>query len=94
MQRNQIQSYIDNYKRRCDTDTLQSIYQAYGRPSQRKAGIWLGVEDDMRNLNGHGLSVLTHSRYYFTCAFVYRNACGLSTLRIYTPSDTVAVPMY
>lgn len=94
MQRKQIQAYTDNYKSRSYTDTLQSIYQAYGRPSLRKECIWAGIEYDMHNLNGHGLSVLTHSCCYFTCAFVYRTACGLSTLRIYTPSDTVEVPMY
>ena len=94
MQRKQIQAYTDNYKRRSFTDTLQSIYQAYGRPSRSKESAWLGIEQDMHNLNGHGLSVLTHSCYYFTCAFVYRTACGLSTLRIYTPSNTVEVPMY
>jgi len=94
MNRTMIQSYSDNYKRRSFTDKLQSLYQAYGRPSGRKAAIWSRIEHDMHNVGGHGLSVLTHSCHFFTCAFVYRNQFGLSILRIYTPSDTIEVPMY
>ena len=94
MTRTMIQSYIENYKRRSFTDKLQSIYQAYGRPSTRKESIWSRIERDMHGLDGHGLSVLTHSCSFFTCGFVYRNQYGLSILRIYTPSDTVEVPMY
>lgn len=94
MTRTMIQSYIDNYKHRSFTDKLESIYQAYGRPSTRKEAIWTDITQDMRKVGGHGLSVLTNSYQFFTCAFVYRNQYGLSVLRIYTPSDTVEVPLY
>lgn len=94
MTKTMIQSYIDNYKRRSFTDKLESIYQAYGRPSTRKESIWSSIERDMCKVGGHGLSVLTNTCQFFTCAFVYRNQYGLSVLRVYTPSDTVEVPLY
>lgn len=93
MTRANINRYVDLYKRKSYEDKLGNLYSGYSRPSSKKLSIWASIENTMCKFNGYGLTLLTASCSFFTCAFVYRNADNVLTLRIFTPLETVDVPL-
>lgn len=93
MTRANTNRYVDLYKRKSFEGTQGNLYSGYSRPSQRKLSIWACIESTMRKVGGYGLTLLTATSSFFTCAFAYRNDDNVLTLRIFTPSETVDVPL-
>ena len=64
---------------------LNSIFDAYGRPSSRKVSIWYRIESICRSFNGYNLHITSASCSFFCCAFEFKHAGKRYQMR-FTPS--------
>lgn len=82
------QQMIDRYA--CSDD--DSIFKAYGRPSNRKVAAWDEIVKEKNDVNGTGLFVTGAGSSYFSCAYQVEDTKGQNYLIYHTPTNRFAIP--
>lgn len=73
-----------NYKR-YQNSSMYSLYDAYGRPSQKKYDAWKRCEVFCKECGGESLKVISYNTYVFTAGFVFVKD-GKRMFMLITPS--------
>lgn len=60
----------NNYRWYLESD-MHSIYEAYGRPSERKEAAWEYCRRLCSEYGGRGLKVISKNAQFFTAGFVF-----------------------
>ncbi len=71
---------------------MHSIYEAYGRPSDRKEAAWEHCQRLCREHSGRGLKVISKNTSFFTAGFVYEEE-GQPMFMYITANYNVCVPV-
>ena len=73
----------------------QSIFQAYGRPSDAKIKAWFDICHDAFECESPSTpSVITHNTCFFTCGFThYERKTDTLYFHYYTPYWNIVIPI-
>lgn len=81
-----VRAYFDRYTYNIGFRGTQSIDQAYGRYSSKKASLWAQIKDFCTKDNGHYLTVISHNGWYFTAGYLFKKDNDIY-FRCFIPTD-------
>lgn len=82
-----IRIYFDKYTYNVGLYGVKHLSDCYNKCSAEKKDIWKNISSDCFHFNGHFLSIITCSRYYFTAGYYFIKD-GEYYFKVFTPSDS------
>lgn len=78
--------HMYDYTRKGDT-----IYKAYGRPSQRKVDAFNEIVKEMSSVGGYSMRITGAGSDVFSCAYKVKDGSGITYLVYHTPDNRFAI---
>ena len=74
-----------------EKSTASTIWQAYGKPSDRKVSAYQKIVKEMSEAKGYGMRITGAGSDIFSCAYVLKDPEGHRYLIYHTPSNRFAI---
>ena len=68
-----------------------SIYTAYGKPSQRKVEAFFEIKREMEKVNGFNMRITGAGSDVFSCAYQVKDGSEITYLIYHTPNNRFAI---